>query len=138
MKVTLALRTSRPSVLSDRHASAPSWRHSMSTTPGGVQGRLIRLYDDMFSALETPIAQVLLSRANVMDRTQFLNATNTMTELLNLGNRPWCLCSRRAAPPRPRWYSSLLPARCVDPADRCGCDATAIGARCTCDALRTF
>ncbi|CED84843.1 glutamate 5-kinase [Phaffia rhodozyma] len=52
------------------------------------QGRLIALYDNLFSQLEQPIAQVLLTRGDISDRTRYLNAVNTFTELLSMGVVP--------------------------------------------------
>ena len=49
------------------------------------QGRLMRLYDDLFSQLEQPIAQVLLSRENVTKSYHYNNALNTFEALLKLG-----------------------------------------------------
>jgi glutamate 5-kinase len=52
------------------------------------QGRLIRIYDDLFSIIQQPIAQVLLTRADLVHRSRYLNANNTFQELLNLGVIP--------------------------------------------------
>lgn len=52
------------------------------------QGRLIRIYDDFFSILQQPIAQILLTRGDLTDRDRFINATNTLQELLKLGVIP--------------------------------------------------
>ncbi|KAL0575181.1 Glutamate 5-kinase [Marasmius crinis-equi] len=52
------------------------------------QGRLIALWDDLFSHLEQPIAQVLLTRGDISDRTRYLNAVNTLKELLSMGVVP--------------------------------------------------
>ena len=48
------------------------------------QGRLMRTYDDLFSSLGQPIAQVLLTRRELMERNSYVNASNTFEELLNL------------------------------------------------------
>ncbi|CAJ0840214.1 16953_t:CDS:2 [Entrophospora sp. SA101] len=48
------------------------------------QGRLMRMYDDLFSQLNQPIAQILLTRHDLAERTQYLNAVNTFVELLNM------------------------------------------------------
>jgi glutamate 5-kinase len=48
------------------------------------QGRLMRIYDDLFSNLGQAIAQVLLTRNNFAERSSYLNAENTFKELLNL------------------------------------------------------
>jgi glutamate 5-kinase len=52
------------------------------------QGRLMRIYDDFFSVLQQPIAQVLLTRSDLADRGRYLNASNTFQELLRLGVIP--------------------------------------------------
>lgn len=52
------------------------------------QGRLIALWDDLFGWLEQPIAQVLLTRMDISDRTRYLNAQNTFSELLSMGVIP--------------------------------------------------
>ncbi|EKM83156.1 hypothetical protein AGABI1DRAFT_34186 [Agaricus bisporus var. burnettii JB137-S8] len=52
------------------------------------QGRLIALYDNLFGQLEQPIAQVLLTRGDISDRTRYLNAVNTLQELLSMGVVP--------------------------------------------------
>lgn len=52
------------------------------------QGRLMRVYDDLFSILQQPIAQVLLTRADLVQRSRYLNAYNTFQELLGLGVIP--------------------------------------------------
>ncbi len=52
------------------------------------QGRLIRVYDDLFSSLQQPIAQVLLTRGDLVQRSSYLNVERTFHELLNLGIVP--------------------------------------------------
>ncbi|MGB8701204.1 MAG: glutamate 5-kinase [Thermosynechococcaceae cyanobacterium] len=52
------------------------------------QGRLMRIYDDFFSVLQQPIAQVLLTRSDLADRSRYINAYNTFQELLRLGVIP--------------------------------------------------
>jgi glutamate 5-kinase len=52
------------------------------------QGRLIRIYDDFFATLGQPIAQILLTRRELVDRTCYVNATNTFRELFELGVIP--------------------------------------------------
>ena len=52
------------------------------------QGRLIRIYDDLFTSLNQPIAQVLLTRTDLVQRSRYLNAHNTFRELLDLGVIP--------------------------------------------------
>ena len=52
------------------------------------QGRLIRVYDDLFNTLGQPIAQVLLTRRELVDRSCYVNAYNTFQSLLELGVIP--------------------------------------------------
>ncbi|KAI5811238.1 glutamate 5-kinase-like protein [Peziza echinospora] len=52
------------------------------------QCRLIALWDELFKQLRQPIAQILLTRNDIADRTQYLNAGNTFTELLHMGVIP--------------------------------------------------
>jgi glutamate 5-kinase len=48
------------------------------------QGRLMRIYDDFFSSFGQPVAQVLLTRANLMQRQHYMNVHGTFQELLDL------------------------------------------------------
>lgn len=52
------------------------------------QGRLMRIYDDLFTTLQQPIAQVLLTRSDLVQRSRYLNVYNTFQELLGLGVIP--------------------------------------------------
>lgn len=52
------------------------------------QGRLIGLFDDLFRQMNQHIAQILITRNDIMDYTQFKNATNTINELLEMGVIP--------------------------------------------------
>lgn len=52
------------------------------------QARLIGLWDDLFRQLDQEVAQILLTRNDIADRTQYLNAANTMNELLDMGVVP--------------------------------------------------
>lgn len=52
------------------------------------QGRLMRVYDDLFTTLQQPIAQVLLTRTDLVERSRYINAYNTFQELLGLGVIP--------------------------------------------------
>jgi glutamate 5-kinase len=52
------------------------------------QGRLMRIYDDLFSSLQQAIAQVLLTRRELMERSSYVNASNTFSALLELGVIP--------------------------------------------------
>ena len=52
------------------------------------QGRLMRIYDDLFTTVQQPIAQVLLTRSDLVQRSRYVNAYNTFEELLRLGVIP--------------------------------------------------
>ncbi len=48
------------------------------------QGRLIRIYDDMFTSVQQPIAQVLLTRLDLVERSRYVNVFRTFDALLKL------------------------------------------------------
>ncbi len=52
------------------------------------QGRLMRIYDDLFSALNQPIAQVLLTRSDLAQRSRYVNSYRTFRQLLQMGVIP--------------------------------------------------
>ncbi len=52
------------------------------------QGRLIRVYDDLFSNLGQAIAQILLTRQDLISRSCYVNANNTIQALFDLGVIP--------------------------------------------------
>ncbi|KAL1873968.1 hypothetical protein VTK73DRAFT_669 [Phialemonium thermophilum] len=52
------------------------------------QCRLMSLWDSLFGHLRQPIAQILLTRNDIADRTRYLNAQNTFNELLDMGVIP--------------------------------------------------
>ncbi|KAM9935110.1 hypothetical protein OXX80_005317 [Metschnikowia pulcherrima] len=52
------------------------------------QGRLIGLFDDLFRQMGQPVAQILITRNDIIDYTQYRNATNTLNELLAMGAIP--------------------------------------------------
>lgn len=52
------------------------------------QCRLMSLWESLFAHLRQPVAQILLTRNDIADRTQYLNAQNTFSELLNMGVIP--------------------------------------------------
>jgi len=52
------------------------------------QGRLMRAYDELFSAHGITVAQTLLTKADFLNRLGYLNARNTMLALLELGVVP--------------------------------------------------
>lgn len=82
------------------------WRksHDQQALAAVGQGRLIALWDNLFSQLDQPIAQILLTRMDISDvriywnnmciahkvtqRTRYLNAQNTFSELLQMGVIP--------------------------------------------------
>ncbi|RMY25849.1 hypothetical protein D0867_00443 [Hortaea werneckii] len=52
------------------------------------QTKLMSMWDQLFMHMRQPIAQILLTRNDIADRTQYLNAQNTFAELLNMGAIP--------------------------------------------------
>ena len=52
------------------------------------QCKLMSMWDQLFMHLRQPVAQILLTRNDIADRTQYLNAQNTFSELLNMGVIP--------------------------------------------------
>ncbi|OKL60279.1 putative glutamate 5-kinase [Talaromyces atroroseus] len=52
------------------------------------QCRLMSLWDNLFGHLRIPVAQILLTRSDIADRTQYINAQNTFAELLDMGVLP--------------------------------------------------
>jgi glutamate 5-kinase len=52
------------------------------------QGRLMRIYDDLFTSLNQPIAQVLLTRTDLVQRSRYVNSYRTFRQLLQLGVIP--------------------------------------------------
>ena len=52
------------------------------------QGRLMRIYDDLFANLQQPIAQILLTRRELMERSSYVNIANTFKELFAFGVVP--------------------------------------------------
>jgi len=52
------------------------------------QCRLMSLWDGLFQHLEQPIAQILLTKNDIADRTRYLNAQNTFNSLLDMGVIP--------------------------------------------------
>jgi len=52
------------------------------------QGRLMRVYDDLFTSLNQPIAQVLITRGDLTQRNRYVNAYRTFRQLLSLGVIP--------------------------------------------------
>ncbi|CAO3593275.1 unnamed protein product [Absidia cylindrospora] len=52
------------------------------------QGRLMSMYDDLFGQFNQPVAQLLLTKNDLAQRTQYLNAVNCLEELLDMGVVP--------------------------------------------------
>lgn len=52
------------------------------------QGRLMQIYDELFSACGITVAQTLLTRPDFLNRLAYLNARNTLMALLELGVVP--------------------------------------------------
>lgn len=52
------------------------------------QGILMHIYEKSFSEYNQVVAQVLLTREDLDDRKRFINARNTLTELLKMGVLP--------------------------------------------------
>ncbi|MGB3292926.1 MAG: glutamate 5-kinase [Phormidesmis sp.] len=52
------------------------------------QGRLVRVYDDFFTSLAQPIAQVLLTRSDLAQRSRYVNSYRTFRQLMQLGVIP--------------------------------------------------
>nr|KMM65573.1 glutamate 5-kinase [Coccidioides posadasii RMSCC 3488] len=50
--------------------------------------QLMGIWDSLFAHLRQPIAQILLTRNDIADRTQYINAQNTFDELLKMGVIP--------------------------------------------------
>ncbi|KIV82338.1 glutamate 5-kinase [Exophiala sideris] len=52
------------------------------------QSRLMSIWDSLFAHMNQPVAQILLTRNDIADRSQYLNAQNTLAETLHLGVIP--------------------------------------------------
>jgi glutamate 5-kinase len=52
------------------------------------QCRLMSLWDQLFGHMRQPVAQILLTRNDIADRQQYLNAQNTFVQLLEMGVIP--------------------------------------------------
>ncbi|KAJ5117060.1 hypothetical protein N7448_004009 [Penicillium atrosanguineum] len=52
------------------------------------QCRLMSLWDNLFSHLRVPVAQILLTRNDIADRAQYVNAQNTFEQLFDMGVIP--------------------------------------------------
>ncbi|KAL4889111.1 Aspartate/glutamate/uridylate kinase [Aspergillus ambiguus] len=52
------------------------------------QCMLMSLWDGLFSHLRLPVAQILLTRNDIADRTRYINAQNTFAQLFDMGVVP--------------------------------------------------
>ncbi|KAI8880988.1 glutamate 5-kinase [Backusella circina FSU 941] len=52
------------------------------------QGRLMALYDHLFGQFSQSVAQILLTKNDLADRSQYLNAVNCLEEILEMGVVP--------------------------------------------------
>ncbi|KIX06780.1 glutamate 5-kinase [Rhinocladiella mackenziei CBS 650.93] len=52
------------------------------------QSRLMSIWDSLFAHMNQPVAQILITRNDIADRSQYLNAQNTLAETLSLGVIP--------------------------------------------------
>lgn len=52
------------------------------------QCRLIAIWDQLFAHYNQPVAQILITRNDIADRIQYLNAQNTLSECLHYGVIP--------------------------------------------------
>lgn len=52
------------------------------------QCRLIAIWDMLFGYMNQPVAQILITRNDIADRSQYLNAQNTLREVLDYGVIP--------------------------------------------------
>ncbi|KAF3769601.1 glutamate 5-kinase [Cryphonectria parasitica EP155] len=52
------------------------------------QCRLMNIWDSLFNHLKQPVAQILLTRNDIADRSRYLNAQRTFNELLDMGVIP--------------------------------------------------
>ncbi len=66
----------------------PTTLEGKQATAAVGQGLLMSLYDRFFSFLDQPVAQVLLTRADLVDRDRYLNIYRTLNELFALGVIP--------------------------------------------------
>lgn len=87
----------KPSKLAAKQVSQPdksvsSLVHHLTIIAKAVaavgQGRLMALYDDLFGQFHQPVAQLLLTKNDLADRSQYLNAVNCLEELLDMGVVP--------------------------------------------------
>ncbi|CDH52919.1 glutamate 5-kinase [Lichtheimia corymbifera JMRC:FSU:9682] len=69
-------------------AEKPSNLAAIQAIAAVGQGRLMSMYDDLFGQFNQPVAQILLTRNDLADRSQYLNAVNCLEQLLDMGVVP--------------------------------------------------
>lgn len=70
------------------HAALPPVLSSKQLLASVGQGRLIEIWESLFSIYDIHIGQLLLTRADLENRERYLNARDTMFALLDLGIVP--------------------------------------------------
>jgi len=70
------------------HEPRPTDMPTLQAVAAVGQSRLMRVYDDAFSALDIVCGQVLLAPLDFVHRQQYLHARQTLTRLLDLGVVP--------------------------------------------------
>ncbi|EGD94706.1 glutamate 5-kinase [Trichophyton tonsurans CBS 112818] len=69
-------------------AERPKHLPSIQALAAVGQCQLMSTWDSLFSHLRQPIAQILITRNDIVDRTQYVNAQNTLAQLLSMGVIP--------------------------------------------------
>ncbi|KAL0080697.1 glutamate 5-kinase [Phycomyces blakesleeanus] len=69
-------------------AEKPSKLAARQAVAAVGQGRLMALYDDLFGQFHQPVAQLLLTKNDLADRSQYLNAVSCLEELLDMSVVP--------------------------------------------------
>lgn len=70
------------------YAARPKHMDELQACAAAGQGHLIRLWGEVFAAHQRVVAQVLLTHADLADRTRFLNARAALTALVARGAVP--------------------------------------------------
>ncbi|EGV63054.1 Glutamate 5-kinase [Yamadazyma tenuis] len=70
------------------YTTRPSKLATVQALASVGQGILIGLWDNLFKQLSQPISQILLTRNDIVDFTQYRNAVNTINEVLEMGVIP--------------------------------------------------
>ena len=75
--------------VSGYHSRVTECRTNQSQALAAIgQSRLMSIWDSFFAHMDQPVAQVLLTRNDIADRSQYLNAQNTLAECLSYGVIP--------------------------------------------------